>query len=86
MRTLILALGLGVLLVGRSAQADDRCTWNGTFYAEGSMSCQSGAQARCAGGGWKLTGSRCADEAGDPAGEENQPGVREPAVVQPPVR
>lgn len=85
MRTLIVALGLGILLVGRTAGADDGCPWNGTLYGEGSMSCQAGAQARCVDGRWKRTGSQCADDAGDPSGEENEPGVGEPAVVQPPV-
>jgi len=86
MRMSTIVLGLGIILVSRSAGADDGCAWNGSLYGDGSTSCQAGAQARCADGRWKLTGSQCAGEAADPAGEENEPGVREPDVVQPPVK
>jgi hypothetical protein len=44
------------------------------------MTCQAGAQAKCVDGRWKMTGEQCADQAPDPSGEENQPGV-----VQPPI-
>jgi hypothetical protein len=71
---------LAVLSASRIAAAGAQCMYNQRFYGPGAMSCQNGSQAQCVGGSWKMTGEQCADQAPDPSGEENQPGV-----VQPPV-
>ena len=80
MRTWHVAMVLVGLAAGRAAAADAQCMWNQRFFGPGAMSCQNGRQAQCVWGTWKMTGEDCADQARDPAGEENQPGV-----VQPPV-
>ena len=80
MRMRYVVLMAGVLSVGRMAQADSQCMWAHQFYDTDALSCQAGVQMRCVDGRWQKTGSQCADDPGDPTGEENQPGV-----VQPPV-
>jgi hypothetical protein len=79
MRYAVLVMG-AVLSAGGIATADAQCMYNQRFYGPDAMSCQNGSQARCVDGTWKMTGEQCADQAPDPSGEENQPGV-----VQPPV-
>ena len=69
-----------VLAVGQLAAADSQCMWAQNFYGPDALSCQDGTQMKCVDGRWQPTGSQCADDAGDPTGKENQPGV-----VQPPV-
>jgi hypothetical protein len=76
----VVVMALAVLPAGRAVAADAQCMYGATFYGPGAMSCQAGAQAQCVDGRWKMTGSQCADQAADPPGEENQPGV-----VQPPI-
>lgn len=84
MRTWTIVAGLGVLLAGW-ARADQQCMWGGRFYAPGAVSCQNGSQAKCGAGTWQMTGERCAGQAADPSGEEDEPGAGEPAVAVPPV-
>jgi hypothetical protein len=74
-------LTLAVLPAGGAAAADAQCMYGGRFYGPGAMSCQAGAQARCVDGSWKMTGSQCADQAADPPGKEDQPGVVQPPVA-----
>lgn len=81
MRWMTLALVLGVLPI--AAAAEDQCTYNWVFYPPGGKTCQDGVQTKCVDGKWQPTGEQCADEAGDPTGEETQPGVAEPRVKDP---
>jgi hypothetical protein len=71
---------LAILPTSGAAAAEVRCMYGGQFYGPGAMSCQAGAQAQCVDGSWKMTGSRCADQAADPPGKEAQPGVVQPKV------
>ena len=80
MRMRYVVLVGGALAVGQIAAADSRCMWAQNFYGPDALSCQRGTQMKCVDGRWQPTGSQCADDPGDPSGEENQPGV-----VQPPV-
>ena len=80
MRMRYVMLMVGVLAIGRVAAADAQCMWANVPYGADAISCQRGTQMKCVDGLWKPTGSQCADDPGDPTGEENQPGV-----VQPPV-
>lgn len=52
----------GVLVMGcaaQRAQAGDPCYYSGTKYSEGSASCQSGHEYRCADGEWLTTTHSC---------------------------
>jgi len=80
MRTRYVMVVLGALSVGWVAAADSQCMYAHQFYGANALSCQDGTQMKCIEGRWQATGSQCADEAGDPTGKENQPGV-----VQPPI-
>jgi hypothetical protein len=42
------------------------CTYNGTSYSEGSVTCQNGWEYRCNNGGWSATGARCDSSASIP--------------------
>ncbi|HXJ33954.1 MAG TPA: hypothetical protein VMS22_07910 [Candidatus Eisenbacteria bacterium] len=84
MRTMLgVVLALSVLAAGTAAAAETQCTYNHVFYNNGSTTCQNGTQTVCAAGTWKPTGERCADNPGDPTGEETKPGVNAPRVREP---
>jgi hypothetical protein len=80
MRMRYVVLVLSVMSLGSVAAAQSQCMWAHRFYGPDALSCQQGAQMKCVDGRWQPTGSQCADDPGDPTGEENQPGV-----VQPPI-
>jgi len=59
---LVAVLGGALLAFGvQNAAAKRTCTYKGTDYSEGSASCQTGQQFRCADGEWKGLGVACSD-------------------------
>jgi len=80
MRMRYVMLVVGVTALGRVAAAESQCMWADRFYGPDALSCQRGVQMKCVDGRWQATGAQCADEPGDPGGEENQPGVTQPPV------
>src|SRR5262245_6307204 len=59
---LVAVLGGALLAFGvQNAAAKHTCTYKGTDYSEGSASCQTGQQFRCADGEWKGLGVACSD-------------------------
>ena len=51
------ALALGAQ--PRIVRAGDDCTYDGTRYSDGALSCQAGKQYKCDDGEWKSKGERC---------------------------
>ena len=79
------ALLLWTLAVVPIAAADERCIFDGSFYASGSVRCnEAGSQERCVGGSWKPLGLDCADEGAGAPGIPEDPGVPRDAVDAPP--
>ena len=75
-----------IVLGTASMAAAAPCSYRMQAFSEGSVSCQSGTQFRCAGGKWENVGTQCADEDPGDAGVRVQPGVNEPTVREPAVR
>src|SRR5262245_7381968 len=57
----ILGLMFAVGCTVHTAQAGDPCFYKGTMFSDGSASCQSGSQYRCAHGDWRALGVTCPD-------------------------
>jgi hypothetical protein len=85
MRKPLVAL-CAIILGAASAAAAVPCSYRMQAFSEGSVSCQSGTQFRCAGGKWENVGTQCADQDPGDAGVRVQPGVNQPPVGGPAVR
>ena len=68
-RSLILVSVVGVALAlgaqPRIARAGDDCSYDGTKYSDGALSCQAGKQYKCDDGEWKSKGERCTSAKSD---------------------
>jgi len=64
-----LALALGA--PPRAARAGDACTYDGTKYSDGALSCQAGKRYKCDDGEWKSKDEHCtSDKMDSPHAEE----------------
>jgi len=57
------ALALGAQ--PRIVRAGDDCSYDGTKYSDGALSCQAGKQYKCDDGEWKSKGERCTSAKSD---------------------
>ena len=57
------ALALGAQ--PRIVRAGDDCSYDGTKYSDGALSCQAGKQYKCDDGEWKSKGERCTSSKSD---------------------
>ena len=68
-RSLMVAGVVGVALAlgaqPRLARAGDACSYDGTKYSDGALSCQAGKQYKCDDGEWKSKGERCTSAKSD---------------------
>jgi hypothetical protein len=75
------ALGLLLGLSPAAARAQGQpCSYQGSEYSDGALSCQHGQQVQCLGGDWVDQGQTCtADSGGAPGQMGMDSGAEEPA-------
>src|SRR5262245_22578058 len=88
MRTMLAAMVLVLGLAATSLAQGNQCMYGNQFFSPGDVSCQGGAQFRCAAGSWQAVGLTCSDTAADAdeGAVKVDPSVHAPKVKEPSVK